>query len=98
MREKGGKGCGLMRSRCRRGSGDGQEFSPVAEIRPISPLIAIVRLKLTASLTPPNARVLHYCVLRHNIALHADVAVTGNAKLVTDFVWCVRGPMNADAY
>ena len=25
-------------------------------------------------------------------------AVTGNGKLVTDFVWCVRGPMNADAY
>ena len=24
--------------------------------------------------------------------------VTGNGKLVTDFVWCVRGPMNADAY
>lgn len=24
--------------------------------------------------------------------------LTGNGKLVTDFVWCVRGPMNADAY
>jgi hypothetical protein len=24
--------------------------------------------------------------------------VTGNGKLVTDFVWCVRGPMNADMY
>jgi hypothetical protein len=24
--------------------------------------------------------------------------VTGNGKLVSDFVWCVRGPMNADAY
>jgi hypothetical protein len=25
-------------------------------------------------------------------------AVTGNAKTVSDYVWCVRGPMNADAY
>jgi len=24
--------------------------------------------------------------------------VTGNANTVTDFVWCVRGPMNADQY
>jgi len=24
--------------------------------------------------------------------------VTGNANTVTDYVWCVRGPMNADAY
>jgi hypothetical protein len=25
-------------------------------------------------------------------------AVTGNAKTVTDYVWCVRGAMNADVY
>ena len=35
------------------------------------------------------------------LAWHAffyNGAVTGNGKLVTDFIWCVRGPMNADVY
>ena len=50
--ERRRKACGLIRSRCRRGSGGSHEFSPTDEIRPFPPLIILDRSWLTLSVLP----------------------------------------------